>query len=550
MGKKIRPKKKSVIHPTVRILFIFLGMIFFVALLYSKLEKISFFDSIYWVITTCSTVGYGDISPKTVIAKILTMILMVSGVALLGYLLSTMSDQIITFNMRKMMGLSKVKASGHVIIMGWNVVARMVIDELGKMGTEVVVIDNEQHPEVGGVASVHFVLGSYQDESILKKAGIQTAKSIILAMESDSEVILTISLIRKINKSISVIGRIDDLYFGGVARQAGCDRVVSPSEIGGNMLFSALSEPAVVRWFSEATVMNCGIDFIDMKVSDTNFNGKLIGEIVLEENTKIAGVYKSSLGRIEPLPDKSMPVENADTLILVVKSAIPNNYPSRKSDVKLISNGQVLLVGWNPTVRSTVNEFHFSKRYKISVLSDQVPISEREHYEQIGITFIQKDISKLSLKKALENGDENVIVGIENDSDAILSSHIIKSLSDNVNLIVRVDDPVNNDAAESIGADNIISPSVIGGHLLAHAIIHPHSVEFLMEASTSTTGIDVSQCPIEPQSRLDGAKVSEFTFDGKFIVVAIERMAGNELIMMPSENEIVKAGDTLIYLHV
>ncbi|MBN1602150.1 MAG: NAD-binding protein [Chitinispirillaceae bacterium] len=543
-------KKKTEIPPVIRILFIFLGMILFVAFLYSKLENISFFDSIYWVITTCSTVGYGDISPKTVVAKVLTMVLMVSGVALLGYLLSTMSDQIITFNMRKMMGLSKVKASEHIILMGWNVVARMALDELSKMGTEVVVIDNEQHPEVSSMVRTHFILGSYHDETALKKAGIQTAKAIILAMESDSEVILAISVIRKINRDITIIGRIDDLYFAGVARQAGCDRVVSPSEIGGNMLFSALTEPAVVRWFSEANVMNCGVDFIDVNVSDTAFAGKTIGEIQLDDNSVVAGIYKAASRRIEALPERSMRIENADTLIVITRNANSNVNHQKKTSGKRIMNGHVLLVGWNPTVRSAVNELHFSKRYEISVLSDVVPVSEKEHYEQQGITFIEKDISKLSLKNALENHDDNVIVGIEDDSDAILSSHIIKGLFEKINIIVRVDDPVNNDAAEPIGANTIISPSVIGGHLLAHSIVNPFSVTLLMEASTSTIGVDVSQCSIESASKLDGAKVSDFTFEKRFIVVAIERIVDGTFLTMPSGDEILHAGDTLVFLHL
>ncbi len=473
--KKTKSKKSKGINPTFKVFLIFIVFVLSIAFCFSKLEGISFFDSIYWAVTTCSTVGYGDISPKTPYAKLLTMFLMVSGVALLGYLLSTMSDKLMSLNMSKVMGLRKVKTSEHVIIVGWNIVAKIALDELRRMGTEIVLIDSNQHPEISGMTNTHFVLGSCQDGTTLKKAGIQTAQAIILVMESDSEVILAVSSIRKVNRDITIIGRIDDLDFAEVAKQAGCNRVVSPSETGGHMLFSALEEPAVVRWFEEATVTNYGVDFIDKKVTDTNFAGLTVGEIESVLQTKIIGIEKLSKSKIEALPEKTVRIEATDTLVLLYKENVADViHFSKRLNVQKVGGGDVLLVGWNPTVRSAVNEFLFSKRFTISVLSNDIPISEKEHYEQAGVTFICKDISKLSLNRAFEMHGTNVIVGIENDSDAILSSHIIKSLKSDVNLIVRVDDPANNDAAESIGANQIISPSIIGGRLLANAISIPH----------------------------------------------------------------------------
>ena len=549
--KKTKSKKSKGINPTFKVLLIFIVFVLSIAFCFSKLEGISFFDSIYWAVTTCSTVGYGDISPKTPYAKLLTMFLMVSGVALLGYLLSTMSDKLMSLNMSKVMGLRKVKTSEHVIIVGWNIVAKIALDELRRMGKEVVLIDSNQHPEISGMTNTHFVLGSCQDGTALKKAGIQTAQAIILVMESDSEVILAVSSIRKVNKEITIIGRIDDLDFARVAKQAGCNRVVSPSETGGHMLFSALEEPAVVRWFEEATVTNYGVDFIDKKVKGTNFAGLTVGEIESVLQTKIVGIEKLSKSKIEALPEKTVRIEATDTLVLLYKENVADViHFSKRLNVQKVGGGDVLLVGWNPTVRSAVNEFLYSKRFTISVLSNDIPISEKEHYEQAGVTFICKDISKLSLNRAFEMHGTNVIVGIENDSDAILSSHIIKSLKADINLIVRVDNPANNDAAESIGANQIISPSIIGGRLLANAISHPSSVTLLMEATTATSGMDTSQFTIEAGSKLDGARISDFTYEKRFLVVGIEKAKGGELVTMPSSDEETHAGDTLVFLHV
>lgn len=59
------------------------------ALLYSIVENISLPNAIWWAITTASTVGYGDISPKTNIGKVIASFLMIGGVGFIGLLTST-----------------------------------------------------------------------------------------------------------------------------------------------------------------------------------------------------------------------------------------------------------------------------------------------------------------------------------------------------------------------------------------------------------------------------------------------------------------------------
>lgn len=49
-------------------------------------ENQSFGDALWWSIVTCTTVGYGDISPSTTIGRIVAIILMVFGIGLIGML--------------------------------------------------------------------------------------------------------------------------------------------------------------------------------------------------------------------------------------------------------------------------------------------------------------------------------------------------------------------------------------------------------------------------------------------------------------------------------
>jgi voltage-gated potassium channel len=57
------------------LIFSYLGLILIFSVLYSWLEKEELGDSIWWAVVTASTVGYGDISPKTLSARFLAAIL-------------------------------------------------------------------------------------------------------------------------------------------------------------------------------------------------------------------------------------------------------------------------------------------------------------------------------------------------------------------------------------------------------------------------------------------------------------------------------------------
>ncbi|MCR6110933.1 potassium channel family protein [Bacillus sp. A301a_S52] len=49
-------------------------------------------DAIWWAIVTSTTVGYGDISPETVVGRLIAVVLMVFGIGLLGLVTSSVAS--------------------------------------------------------------------------------------------------------------------------------------------------------------------------------------------------------------------------------------------------------------------------------------------------------------------------------------------------------------------------------------------------------------------------------------------------------------------------
>ena len=68
-----------------------------------------YLDSLYWTVTTLTTVGYGDITPATWAQKIYTMFTMFFGVAIYGYVIGNVSTLLANTDTAKNNYVSKIE---------------------------------------------------------------------------------------------------------------------------------------------------------------------------------------------------------------------------------------------------------------------------------------------------------------------------------------------------------------------------------------------------------------------------------------------------------
>lgn len=66
-------------------------------------------DAFWWAIVTVTTVGYGDVYPVTTAGKIVATFLMITGIAILGVLISTLGASLIESRMKKTVTENPIK---------------------------------------------------------------------------------------------------------------------------------------------------------------------------------------------------------------------------------------------------------------------------------------------------------------------------------------------------------------------------------------------------------------------------------------------------------
>lgn len=91
---RLSRNKRSILYTNgfIYVIYISLGILIIGSGLFSIAENINFSDALWYSIVTVTTVGYGDIAPKTEAGKLVASILMLLGIGFIGILTSTITS--------------------------------------------------------------------------------------------------------------------------------------------------------------------------------------------------------------------------------------------------------------------------------------------------------------------------------------------------------------------------------------------------------------------------------------------------------------------------
>ncbi|NJN07374.1 MAG: cag pathogenicity island protein Cag26 [Richelia sp. RM1_1_1] len=183
----------------------------------------NFWDGLWWTITTITTVGYGDIYPKTVPGKIIAVAVMLVGTVALELsrvlFFSIVIDRKIKGKIQEALGIGFYDDENHIIICEYSHRLNPIVKELRKnpetKKTPIVLIaDIERNPINDD--NFHFIKGPINFDN-LEKANLKQAKTVIIlgdyqlsAENRDYKAILACLNVRKINQEVYTILEIAD----------------------------------------------------------------------------------------------------------------------------------------------------------------------------------------------------------------------------------------------------------------------------------------------------------------------------------------------------
>jgi voltage-gated potassium channel len=289
------------------------------------IEGFTLLDSVYLATETVTTVGYGDLAPKTEMGRVFAIFFMLIGGGTVLYALTTLVQTIFQAEFVAMLDSRRKiremeKLHDHYIVCGAGRVGKRIIVSLQKQKIPYVVIEREER-KVAPVAhdAEYVIIGDATLEDTLNRAGVHRAKGLATCLADDAANVYVVLTARGMNGHMHIVARAVEEEAEPKLIRAGANRVVAPTIIGSQSMARALLKPAIADFmdsivaetldlvFEEVAVKH-GSEYIGKPLKDTNIRSEL--------NLVIVAIRRKS-GEMIFQPAGEDFIEDGDLLIVI-----------------------------------------------------------------------------------------------------------------------------------------------------------------------------------------------------------------------------------------
>jgi voltage-gated potassium channel len=299
---------------------------------YWSIEHLSFLDALYQTVITIFGVGFGEVKPFSAAGRIFTISLIVGGTGVALYALGTgfellVSEQFGHWRQRRRMQNNIDRLHNHFIVCGYGRIGQQLVEDFREAGVGFVVVDASPQRCVNLLEQgVPHIEGDATLDETLLEAGIERAKGLVGALNSDADNVMTVVTARGLNPKLFIVARAAVPEAEKKLARAGADEVISPYVVGARRISLSLLRPAVSN-FLNAVIYDRELQAEMTEIvleADSPLCGQTLAEAGLAHGRDVLPLAMMRDGRLifSPLPDTLLQV--GDALIIVTPIASLN----------------------------------------------------------------------------------------------------------------------------------------------------------------------------------------------------------------------------------
>ncbi|GEL76228.1 potassium channel family protein [Tenuibacillus multivorans] len=244
----------------------------------------SYSTALWWVMTTVTTVGYGDISPVTVAGQLFAMTAVyIIGIGLMGVFIGYIVDTIQEYRKNKEEGKLKYKDFNHYIIINYTKRSKDTIEELLNIheDKDIVLIDESLDRTPIKHDRIHFISGNPANPRTLYQANINECHSVLIFASdhvenyslSDGQTLLIATTIEGLGhqEGFDVYTIAEILFEQHISafKHSKVDEFITPNKTSAHLIAKSATYNGTSEMFRQLTSSNYGDDIFAIKKHPT-----------------------------------------------------------------------------------------------------------------------------------------------------------------------------------------------------------------------------------------------------------------------------------------
>ena len=485
---------------------------------------------VYWVVTTMTTVGYGDVVFENLPGRVFSAVVGLSGIFILfAVLLPVIVTPWLESLNRELPSKAPPKMKGHIIICGYNPIVEALAENFRRQKLPFLVIERSEETARKISKRYQVLWGDPAERDTLASANIGSA-SLLIANERD-ERNADISLTAREISGVEVVALAEDLARARFLSYAGASRVISPKALLGSFVAQITSPPR--KGVFPGAIKLFGSLMVPLPIyQGSPLIGKVVHDPALSETgAKVVGMWQK--GRFVSIPKDEVVSSHSVLMAVGEREGLDR---LRELTMGPPRTGPLIVIGYGDVGRRIVAAL--TERGVSPSVVDRRELDDAPFRSIVGDGTSEEVLVESGVKDAA-----GVLIMLNDDSDVVFATLLARNLNGEAFIVARANHLSSAEKIYRAGADYVASVPIVASSMLAR-IAQRQEEEFTMIYEE----LEMTRFRVGFGSRLAGKRLSELNLPERFgcTVVAIERE--EECLFSIGPETVLKRGDLLAIL--